>query len=311
MSYGSVRIIRRLRTLVGETGAALQLSNILRMSTAAIVFVLSASCATTVDESDAFAMDVRSNRLFIPVEINGAPTEALLDSGAEMTLLDAGYARAIGLASAGAETAKGTGGEATVSFAEDVSVTALGDEYGPQTVAILDLSDISARLIGSPLTAIIGRELFDNNRLEIDIKNETIRLMSRDNQPNGVFNTLTTENGIEVFDISVNGVAPVKAEFDLGNGSEVLIGADFAGALGLLSDDAQLETRSGGGVGGAVDRKIVYLDEMIVAGRKFQNVEAAVDRTDNAAEINLGVNILKNFLITADFQEDALWLAPN
>ena len=68
---------------------------------------------------------VTGERLFIPVTVNGIETEALLDSGAEMTLIDAGFARRLGLTSAGEAVARRTGGSQPVRFAENVSLQAV------------------------------------------------------------------------------------------------------------------------------------------------------------------------------------------
>jgi len=65
---------------------------------------------------------VQVDRLLVTVQINGNPTEALLDSGAEMTFIDTRYAGQIGLATAGSEVVKGTGGTDEVSFAEEVDI---------------------------------------------------------------------------------------------------------------------------------------------------------------------------------------------
>lgn len=287
----------------------------LRKSTLPYLSVLLASfmlvnCAATTHADSGDTLIVRGDRLFIPITINGHETDALLDSGAEITFVDTGYAASIGLETFGAETAKGSGGETQISFAENVPVAALGAPLGDLTIAVLDLTDISERLVGSTLTAVLGRELFDGDRIEIDIENQAIRRASREMTPKGLSFTLETHRGIEVFDVRVNGEPAVKAEFDLGNGSEVLIGAAYAEKIGLLGEGNVVERRSGGGIGGAVDREIVLLKELEVAGRKFTDVEAAIDRTENAGDMNIGVAILKNFLITTDFAEKKLWLSP-
>ena len=42
----------------------------------------------------------------------------------------------------------------------------------------------------------------------------------------------------------------------------------------------------------------------------LQTIPAAIDRTDNAADVNVGVRILRHFRITTDFAENAVWLEP-
>ncbi len=254
---------------------------------------------------------VRGDRLFIPARLNGIETrDALLDSGAELSLVDQAFAQQAGLVTTGTETARGTGGEEEVTFAEGVTIEAVGIRLENRPVAVLDLGDIAMRLVGSPVTMIVGRELFDAARLAIDIENGTIAAVGRDQVPVGLQLTMDTHNALQTIPVAVEGGAPVQAEFDLGNGSEVLIGAAYAERAGLLAPDRIVGQKSGGGIGGEVERDLVVLAELEVAGVSFRDVPAAIDRTDNAGDVNVGVRILRNFVITVDFAENAVWLEP-
>ncbi len=254
-------------------------------------------------------LQVFGDRLFVEAGVNDQQVTALLDSAAEMSFMDRTWAEENNITFAGAETAKGSGGDEQVAFAEGVTVKALGVRLADLTVAVLDLTDLSTRLIGRPTHFILGRELFDRERLAIDIEDGTIHVAPRDIKPAGVALALSSERGLESFGVAVNDV-PVQADFDLGNGSEILISRNFAAKLGLMTDPASLPTRKGGGVGGEIERKIVHLDQLEIAGVKFEDVEAAVDETDSAGDLNIGVRLLKNFRITVDFGEHMLWLDP-
>jgi hypothetical protein len=254
---------------------------------------------------------VRGDRLFLPARLNGIETrDALLDSGAELSLVDADFARRAGLATAGTETARGTGGEEEVTFAQGVTLEAGGILLENRTVAVLDLGDIAARVVGSPLTMIVGRELFDAARLFIDIQTATLAAVPRDGEPAGQRLATQTHKGLQTIPVTVEGGAPVQADFDLGNGNEVLIGAAYAERAGLLAPGRVTGQKTGGGIGGEVVRDLVVLKELEVAGVTFRDVPAAIDRSDNAADVNIGVRILRNFRITADFAENAVWLDP-
>jgi hypothetical protein len=259
--------------------------------------------------SDAQRLIVRDHRLFVSARINGRESEALVDSGAELTLVDRAYAAEIGLMTAGAETARGTGGEAEATFAESVTIEAAGVVLEDRTIAVLDLGDIAARLIGAPLAMIVGRELFDAARLEVDVERGTIRSVARDHEPAGVELEMQTHRGLQTIPVAIEGRLPVQADFDLGNGSEVLIGADYALRAGLLGPGRIVAQRPGGGIGGEVLRDIVVLETLEVAGTVFEDVEAAIDRTPTAADANVGVAVLRNFVLTIDFAGNAVWLA--
>jgi hypothetical protein len=47
-----------------------------------------------------------------------------------------------------------------------------------------------------------------------------------------------------------------------------------------------------------------------VAGREFIDVPAAIDPGETASDLNLGTSILRDFIITTDFADGAIWLEP-
>jgi hypothetical protein len=269
-----------------------------------LTVTLLVACATPPTDT----LRVSDDRLFIPVRVNGVATEALLDSGAEMTLIDAGFAAELGLALVGEETARGTGGTQPVRFAEGVSLEAAEFRAPAAMVAVMDLQDIATRLVGEPVTMVLGREIFDSGRYLIDIEGGRFVPVTRTREPPGVRLPLTEERGIRQLPVVVDDLAPTVADFDLGNGSEVLIGRDYAVATGLLDRHPVIGTRPGGGIGGALDRDLIVLDRLTLAGRSFPSVEAAVDATATATPVNVGVAVLRHFIITVDFPEDTVWL---
>jgi hypothetical protein len=251
------------------------------------------------------------NRLFVAVQVNGAPVAALLDSGAEMSVLDDDFAAGLGLTLTGEATAHGSGAAPMQArFAEGVAVRAAGRDLPDLTVAILDLGEVSARLVGRPVWMILGRDLFDAARLRIDIEGGTIVPVERDAEPDGVRLELTPYRGVETFPAAVEGHGPVQAVFDLGNGSEVMVGRAFAERAGFAAPGRIVELRSGGGLGGAVERGIVMLATIEIAGRIFRDVPASIDDSPSAADINVGTSLLRHFVVTTDFPEKTIWLAP-
>jgi predicted aspartyl protease len=250
------------------------------------------------------------NRLFVAAHVNGAPVAALLDSGAEMSVLDNDFAARLGLTQTGEATAHGSGAATMrARFAEGVALRAVGRDLPDRTVAILDLGEMSARLVGRPVWMILGRDLFDSARLRIDIEGGTIDPVERDSEPTGVRLELTPYRGIETFPAAVEGHGPVQAVFDLGNGSEVMVGRAFAERAGLAAPERIVDRRSGGGLGGAIERGIVVLATLEIAGRIFRDVPASIDESPSAADLNVGTSILRHFVVTTDFAEKAIWLA--
>lgn len=256
------------------------------------------------------ALRVEGNRLFIPVTIQGIETEALLDSGAEMTLLDTGFAGDAGLVAFGEEQARGTGeGTERVQFAEGVTILAAGQTLTDRMVAIMDLGDISARLIGRPVTVILGREFFDAGAVYLDIEAGTLEAAPARSAPRGDMLALSDAHGIKQMPVMING-RPVMADFDLGNGSDILMSAAFAEAAGLLTEDNILGTATGGGIGGPVERTLVRIDSLTIGSTTLRGLTGAVSPSSDGAEMNVGVSVLRGFRMVIDFPQDRVWLEP-
>jgi predicted aspartyl protease len=253
-------------------------------------------------------LELFHDRLFVAVTVNGIRTAALLDSAAELTVLDDDFARRLGLTVAGAATAHGSGASTMAArFADHVRIAAAGVSLEEQ-VAVLDLGEVSGRLIGRPVDLLLGRELFDNGRLRIDIAGGTIARTDR--APHGVRLPLSEHRGTPAIPASIEGLAPTQAVFDLGNGSDVLIGRAYAELAGLTAPGRIVAHEAGGGLGGARPRDIVMLRRLTLAGRTFRNIRAAIDPGETASDLNLGTRILRHFLIVTDFPRGAIWLEP-
>ena len=255
-------------------------------------------------------LEVTGDRLFLDVQVNGETVSALLDSGAEMTIIDDETAALLDLQPTSVADARGTGaGTVEAAFVKGVSLQAVGVTLANRTIAILDLDDIAERLVGRELPMILGRDLFDAARLQVDIAGKTIETLGAEETPPGVRLELTTRDGIENIPASVENHAPVLANFDLGNGGDVLVGRAYAERIGLTAPERIIDKQSGGGIGGPLNREVVMLESLTVGGVVFRNVRAAIDPGNSASDLNIGVRILRNFLITTDFPQRQLWLA--
>ena len=290
------------------------------MRTLAMIAVLLTGCTpeTSMSANDSGgqasrarpSLRVKGDRLFVPVVIAGTQAEALLDSGGEMTLVDADFASALSLQAEGSETARGTGGTAQVQFARGVDIESTGSRLEDLTVVIMDLTDISERLVGETVDLILGREIFDSGRFFLDIQDGRFEKVARGGDPEGVHLALSDHKGIKQFPVTVEGIEGVASDFDLGNGSGVLIGRSFAETNGLLSEGRIVGSGKGGGIGGEISRELIVLESLSFAGVQFESVEAAVDPTEEAPPLNIGPALLRSFTMTIDFPEDSLWLEP-
>jgi predicted aspartyl protease len=250
----------------------------------------------------------RGDRLMLATQVNGHAVEALLDSAAEASILDSEIARKLGLVGSEIVTGKGSGEKNfAVPLAKGVTLNAAGLTLRDQTIAIADLSDVGRRLLGHPLDMILGRELFDAARLRIDIDRRELEVMDDRTEPRGIRLELKTVNGIEVFPMGVED-EPVLAAFDLGNGANVLMSSGYARHRGLLTDGRTVSKETGGGLGGETKRSVIVLKSLEIAGLTLTDVAASIDEGDSATDLNVGISVLRHFVITADFRAHALWL---
>jgi hypothetical protein len=276
---------------------------------AAAALLLLASAGASAADSYPLTL-TRGSRLMIGASINDHPVDALLDSAAEATLLDRAFAATLHLKSSSSTVGQGSGSATfEAGLVSGVRLSALGLSLPDQTVAIVDLSDVARRLLGRHLDVVLGREIFDAARLWIDIDARRIRVLTPDQQPAGVRLALLTEKGIETLPVRVEG-EPVSAAFDLGNGGQVLVGLHLAQRMHWLTDGRSIHHASGGGLGGETTRQIITLKSLEVAGQVFANVTASIDAQPSASDLNIGVKVLRHFLITTDFAHHAVWLQP-
>ncbi|MBI1398814.1 pepsin/retropepsin-like aspartic protease family protein [Hyphomonas sp.] len=281
----------------------------IRLGVLSLTFLALTACVSTPQPSP--DLRVAGNRLFIAAEINGEPIEALLDSGAEMTLLDSAAAVRLGLMTGGTAEARGTGAASEeVTFAEGLHTRAGGVELENQTAAVLDLSELSSRLIGKPVSAVLGREIFDAARFYLDIDAAVFRITDKTSLVRAVRVPLSDANGIKQVPVRIEGQAGILADFDIGNGNRVLISEAFARRAGLLDPARITGTESGGGIGGPVTRQLVILETLEIAGVTLQNIEAAIDPSPNATDANTGVSVLRKFEMLIDFPGGTVWLRP-
>ena len=263
--------------------------------------VVAASVAPT-----AYRLTRRGDRLYVAARINGHAVEALLDSAAETSLVDTAFAKTLKLAQAESATAHGSGAASLeAGLAPHVRIEAAGVVIPDATVGVIDLADVGKRLLGRPIDLIVGREIFDRARLLIDMSAGVIRPFPARRTPRGVALPLTTGDGTERFPVAIEGT-PALAEFDLGNGSGVIVSRAFVAAH--LKDARPQGVETGGGLGGAKKRATIMLKALTIAGRAFENVPASIDDDPRQPDCNVGVGLLQHFRIVSDFSHRTIWL---
>jgi len=252
----------------------------------------------------------RGGRILVNARIDGQPVQALLDSAAEMSFVDRALAARLRLRTNETAVGQGSGRSSfEASLVKGVELEAFGLVLRDQTVATASLQDVGRRLLGRSLELILGREIFDAARLRIDIEGRTVSVVDRRIAPSGTQLRLVEEHGVETIPAQAEG-APVRATFDLGNGSGVLVSSRLADRLHLLTDGRPVRQSRGGGLGGETRRKVFTLHSLELGGQTLHEVAAAVDERPSASDLNVGISVLRHFIVTSDFAARAVWLEP-
>ena len=261
---------------------------------------------------------VDSKRVFIPARVNGRESMLLLDSGAETTVLGHEVADGAGIRCSGQIGMQGAGGSDVAALCKGVSIQLGNATIGNIVATELDL-DAVGRVVGIPIAAILGQEIFNALVVDIDFDKRKIAFIAHSsfNVPEGAQRVaLKPVSGNRVLDISVEGKPPIPVFFDLGNGSPLDLFPSYWQRQHLLANRAHEDSQTGG-AGGKKPVIVATLARVSLANFTFQNVptnftaEAATTENSNLVKGNLGMPIYSRFRLVTDYAADALYLLPD
>ena len=256
----------------------------------------------------------RENRIMLSGRLAGNETIMILDSGAGVTVVDKDYAKAIGLKKGLKITAQGVGGSQDAELVEDVTIEVGNLKLTGVSVAVIDLDDVE-KGIGRPIPVILGRELFMSSVVGIDFDRELMTLSPAKNftAPAGATEVkLKRDRALHYFPVSIDGLAPVDAALDLGNGGAISLSREYhekTPEIGKLP----YAVGFAGGVGGMHETKRVTLPTVGIGGFTFRNVPADLGALNDGPyedRANAGIQMFKPFYLTLDLGNDRMWLKP-
>ena len=254
----------------------------------------------------------RGNRILLSGRIDGVETPMMLDSGAGVTTLDKAYAAKLGLTGGQKITAEGVGGNQDAELFQNVTIEAGNLKFTGVTVVAIDLTQV-AKAIGRPMPVVLGRELFVNSVVGLDFERGELSLSPSEGfvAPAGATEVKLKRDGtLHFLPISIGGLPPVDAAFDLGSGGAISLSKEYHEKQPYF---ASLPYGIGmsGGVGGVHENKRVTLPKVDVAGFSFESVPADLgSQPDGPYEggANFGIQMLKPFKLTMDLGHDRIWL---
>jgi hypothetical protein len=254
----------------------------------------------------------RGNRIVLAGRINGNETPMILDSGAGVTTLDKAFAARIGLTGGQKIDAQGTGGVQEAELFQNVTIEAGNLKFSGATVVAIDLTQVS-KAIGRPMPVVLGRELFVHSAIGMDFDRGEMTLSSPKNftPPAGAHEVKLTRDGtLHYVPISIAGLPPVEAAFDLGNGGAVSLSQEYQSKQPTITA-LPYAIGMAGGVGGVHENRRVTLPKVEIGGFAFDNVPADLGGQPGgpyAGKANVGIQMFRPFRLTLDLAHDRIFL---
>jgi len=254
----------------------------------------------------------RSSHVACSVAIAGKTYAFLLDTGAQSVLLDSSVAKAAGLQELGALEVRGasrSGGLHVLNLPRiDIGVAHL-DDLVATSIDLRGAMGGAARIDG-----ILGFPFFASSLVEMDFAHHTMRFgVPGSFVPRGQRVPLDLDRGLveAVFRLDHSVDAPFIV--DTGNSGELLLYRPFIAMHPGIVPFSRLMVANYG-IGGAAPTYRSSLDELLlgdvplyhqVADVVLAEKGAFADRVDAG---NVGLGILKNFIVTFDLPNSALYL---
>jgi len=186
--------------------------------------------------------ELERDHILFRVQVEGRTVWAMLDNGAERTIIDSGFAKSSGLkVSAPVGLAHTVTGALESGLAADTHVIIPGQASIAATLGAIDLS-YTSRVMGRPISLIVGKELFQSLAVVILPSRKTLEFWPStvDNLPPQVPRLVLPPNaGPIILDNNTPqirgsiGGKPVRLAVDLGDLSTIAVGEAAWHRLGL------------------------------------------------------------------------------
>jgi len=255
------------------------------------------------------------NHLYIPVTVAGKERLWVLDTGAGMTVIPKEFAEELGLNLEGNMAGQGAGGTVEASFTELPPFSMQGIKFDKQTVAVIDIQELTYRL-GVDIAGILGFDFLSRFVTKVDYANQLVSFYDPETfaySGDGRAIDAHIENSV----IEVPGVLDGKHAgnwlFDLGAGST---GLDAAYALANGFTDRPGVERLAHGAENEFKVKRVASETFEFAGYTIDNpiVSFPVGGTDSVFRAErlgiLGNDIYRNFVLYIDYAREQIIVEP-
>ncbi|HEX5777186.1 MAG TPA: aspartyl protease family protein [Caulobacteraceae bacterium] len=221
-----------------------------------------------------------SDRAVVPTvraEIEGRRINALIDSGAQYSAIDRGFAEALGLRSSFAPlVAVGVSGQPQLGRGVSADVSVGGLRLEDLKAAVLELGPIAGpRGLSAPL--ILGQDVLRGLVADIDFPGRRMMLLAADAHvlPQTAQAAPTRLQGRALaVQVSV-GDTPLEVTVDTGASAVLALTRQTADSLGLLTGQKP-RTAASIVLGGAVRAQVITAPEVTFAGHTYEDVDVMI-----------------------------------
>lgn len=258
------------------------------------------------------ALSLRNGHLYVPVTIRGETYNFLLDSGSANIVVDERVAHAAGLHEEGALQANGaarTGG-LHVARLDDMAIGT--GHLRDLVVATIDLGHSTSGAFR--IDGILGYPFFASATVRIDYANNVLTFGPPGSMPeSGTRLDLELDRQIPEATLRLNGDLQGQFVVDTGDAAEMLLYRPFVDRNPGIVPFTGTERRSYG-LGGETDSYRTALDRLDIGGIALFHTEVDVMQATSGAFAdhfdagNIGLGVLKNFVVTFDDSAGALYV---
>lgn len=255
----------------------------------------------------------RSGLVTVAASVNGTPVNALLDSGAQYSVIDRAFAERLSLSSAldPPMVAVGVGGQPQVARGAraDIGVGAL--TLSGLSVASLELGPVS-RIAGLSVPLILGQDMLNRVIADIDFPGNRLRLHASGAYPlpDGATAAPVRGEGRALLAQVVLEGEPLDVIVDTGASGALALTSSVAQEVGLL-DGRPVRTGSSIVLGGVAQGGVVEARSLQFGARTLEDVDVQIFQLPNVPGFPrglLGLEMLRPYRAILDHRGGTLHL---
>ncbi|WP_292051377.1 MULTISPECIES: aspartyl protease family protein [unclassified Brevundimonas] len=213
----------------------------------------------------------------VEVRIEGRAVRALIDSGAQYSVMDQAFAQSLSAASFNMPViAYGVGGQAQVGRGMTVDIDLPGARVSRLRTALLDLGPL-ARDPSIGVDLIIGRDLMRESVIELDWERKVVRFTSPESwkAPPQLWSAPVEMSGDALSAVVQVEGKPVRAVVDTGASSLLAVTEPYAQSIGL-NDGRRAEEGTSLVLGGVTRARWVRVSTVTLGDKQWSDTRVAI-----------------------------------